>query len=69
MPTIRQKLADLDQQIAAAHEDVTATQALPFYGSRKASKLQAVYLRIADLERDRARLQGFLDAAVRGRAA
>jgi hypothetical protein len=69
VPTLRAKIADLDQQLAAAHEDVKAAQALPFYGSRKASRLQAVYLRIADLERDRARLQGFLDAAVRGRAA
>lgn len=69
MPTLRQKIADIDRQIADAHRDAEVARALPFYGSRKTTRLQGVHLRLADLQRERARLQGYLDAAVRKRAA
>lgn len=68
MPTLRQKIADLDRQIADAHADIAAARALPFYGSRKASQVQAALLRLADLTRDRERLAGCLERAM-GRAA
>jgi hypothetical protein len=59
---LERAIADLRQQVAANDQAITAAQALPFYGSRKGSKLDGLYQLSTDLSLRLSRLQEQLPA-------